>query len=161
MRASESVAPAQLISSRAPTTTQAPVELPRPRERIADRITDVAVRGRFLYVKIGYFGEPDNEEDPSWYFFKDLAEPEKRTWLRSFVHDNVAGIRDSGWKSLPGLLAEAGAPLPSRRKPLPVPKERPAEVRLTLDAGGDCNARSDSPLLSGESDGAPSPRTGQ
>jgi hypothetical protein len=86
---------------------------PERRGRVANRISDVAVRDRLLYVKIGYQGEPDTEDDPTWFFFKDLAEPDKRQWLRHFVKRNVAGILDSGWKSLPKLLAESGAPLPS------------------------------------------------
>ena len=46
--------------------------------RAADRICDVAIRDRTLYVRIGYQGVPDNEDDLSWFFFKDLAEPDKR-----------------------------------------------------------------------------------
>jgi hypothetical protein len=101
--------------------------------RTANRICDVAVRDRLLYVKIGYKDQPDNEDDLSWFFFKDLAEPDKRNWLRKFVHANVAGIKDSGWKSLPGLLAGAGAPVPVLKK---------RSVLARPNAGGDCNAQS-------------------
>jgi hypothetical protein len=136
--------------------------VPPTQPRTANRICDVAVRDRMLYVKIGYEGVHDSGDDLSWFFFKDLAEPDKRSWLRTFVRDNVAGIRDSGWKSLPGLLAAAGAPLPVLKK---------RSVLARPNTGGDCYAQSTArpPLAvsnsnSGASDSfesATSPRTDQ
>ncbi len=91
-----------------PTSTMA---APQEKKSVANRIVDVAVRERRLYIQIGYRDEPDQPTDQSWYFYKDLAQPSKLKWLRKFVKNNVVGIKASGWKSLPGLLAEVGAPV--------------------------------------------------
>ncbi len=102
--------------------------------------SNVAVRDHLLYVKTGYQDVPDIKDDPSWYFYKNLAEPKKRKWLRHFVKNNVEVIKDSGWKSLPKLLADAGAPLSDGQSVQPW-------FSMTAEHWRRCNARDKPQLL--------------
>ncbi len=69
--------------------------------RVADRICDVAVREQLLYVRI-VIEASQIVTTTRLVFLRRFAEPDERNWLRRFVRENVAGIKDSGWKSLLG-----------------------------------------------------------